>query len=602
MSPPALAVRGLTVDYPTGTELVHAVRGIDLELAPGGSLGVIGESGSGKTSLALSCLMLLPEGTRVGGSVTVFGQELVGASPKTLRAVRWRTVACALQSPGRGLNPVRKVGSQIRETMRLRGGLGRQAARRRAAELAEQVELEPSLLEGYAHQMSGGQVQRAMLALALSCDPRVLILDEPTAGLDATTKHELLGTLKRLQSDRDLAVLFVSHDIPFVARFSDDLAVLYAGMVMEHGPVGAVLAEPLHPYTRDLLGALPTMTTQKDLRGIRGDAPDPSEPPSGCPYHPRCTQALEECATWAPERLPIAGRDVVCVREGIITRLAASGLHKSFRPSRHRRVEALRDVAVTVRAGEAVGVVGESGSGKTTLARVLLGLLPPDQGTVSWEGRDTARFDAGDWREFRRSTAIVYQDPYEAVSHRLTVAQATREPLDVQRLGSSSERGQRVRELLARVGLPTTDRFLRRRTHELSGGQLQRLAIARALILSPRLLIADEPTSMLDASEQAKVLALLKDLQVERGMSMAFVSHDLALVRKVVDRLLVLHAGRAVEEGPGHRVVAAPESAEAARLVRAAPTLAAIPAEVSGPDWWTSSSRRPEAVDKKEHA
>lgn len=573
MVPPALAVRGLTVDYPDEGRVVHAVRGVDLTVEPGASLGLTGESGSGKTSIALSTLRLLPDPARVSGSVAVVGRELLGAPRSTLREVRWRTAACVVQSPGRGLNPVRRVDSQIHEVLRLRLGLRRSAARRRAAELAEQVRMDPALLERFPHELSGGQLQRAMLAMAISCDPQLVVLDEPTSGLDATTKTELLDMLQALRSDRGMALLVVSHDIPAVARLSDQLAVLYAGMVMEQGPTARVLGDPQHPYTRDLIGAFPIMTTQKDLRGIRGEVPDPAAPPSGCPYHPRCSQALPECATWSPELLPVAGRDVLCLREGIVTVLAARGLRKSFRPSRRHRVDALRGVDVTVRAGEVVGVVGESGSGKTTLARLLLAVTPADGGTIEWQGRDTTSFTATDRDAFRRGTAMVYQDPYAAVSHRMTVADAVREPLDVQRVGSNKERHSRVRALLRNVGLSTTTASLSRRTHDLSGGQLQRLAIARALILGPELLIADEPTSMLDASEQAKVLALLKDLQVEGGMSMVFISHDLALVRKVADRLLVMDAGRVVEEGPSHRVVAAPVSAAAVRLVHAAPTL-----------------------------
>ncbi len=573
MGEAALELHALTVTYPGEGLPVRAVRGVDLRVGAGEAVGIIGESGSGKTSLALASLMLLPDDARVGGSVTVGGRELVGASARTLRQIRWRQVACVVQSPGQGLNPVRRVGRQIAEPLRLRLDHTRKGARRRVDALAEMVGLDADLLERYPHQLSGGQLQRAMLALALAGEPQVLVLDEPTSGLDAASKDGLLGLLARLRAELGVALVVASHDIPAVARVSDELAVLYAGMVMEHGPADAVLADPRHPYTRDLLACFPTMTTQKDLRGIRGMAPDPTDPPSGCPYHPRCTQAIDDCATWPPERLAVAGREVTCLREGIVTRLAARGIDKTFRVGRRGRVTALADVDVTVREGEVVAVVGESGSGKTTLARVLLGLTPPDAGTITWESRDTATFDEAGWQAFRRAAAIVYQDPYAAVSPRLRVDAAVREPLDVQRLGSPAERDAHLRALLARVGLPVTDELLARRAHDLSGGQLQRVAIARALALDPRLLVADEPTSMLDASEQAKVLALLKDLQVAAGMAMVFISHDLALARKVADRLVVLHRGRVVEAGPAHRVVAAPHSPEAAALIEAAPTL-----------------------------
>lgn len=573
MSEGVLQLRALTVAYPGEGHPVAAVRGVDLRVPAGGAVGVIGESGSGKTSLALASLMLLPDDARVGGSVTVSGCELVGASARTLRQVRWRQVACVVQSPGQGLNPVRRVGRQIAEPLRLRLGHTRRSARRRVDTLAGMVGLDDALLERYPHQLSGGELQRAMLALALAGDPQVLVLDEPTSGLDAASKNALLALLARLRAELGVALVVASHDIPAVAHISDELAVLYAGMVMEHGPADTVLGDPRHPYTRDLLACFPTMTTQKDLRGIRGMAPDPTDLPPGCPYHPRCTQAIGECATWPPERLAVAGREVTCLREGIVTRMAARGLSKGFRVGRHGRVTALTGIDLTVQEGEVVAVVGESGSGKTTLARALLGLTTPDAGTITWEGRDVAAFDPGEWQAFRRDAAIVYQDPFAAVSPRLRVDEALREPLDVQRVGSPAERDERVRTLLAQVGLPVTDELLARRAHDLSGGQLQRVAIARALALDPQLLVADEPTSMLDASEQAKVLALLKDLQVARGMAMVFISHDLALARKVADRLIVLHRGRVVESGPAHRVVAAPRSSEAAALIRAAPAL-----------------------------
>ena len=568
-----LEVVDLRVTYDAGATPIHALRGVTLRVDTGDAVGVVGESGSGKTTLALSTLRLLPGEAAIEGSVRLGGQELVGAPAEEVRRHRGRTAAYVIQAPGRGFNPVRTIGSQIAEPMRLHLELSKPDARDRTAELARLVELDPDLLDRYAHELSGGERQRAMLAMALACDPPLLVLDEPTSGLDSTTKAAIAETLGRLRQDKGLALLVISHDFSLMADLTDDLAVLYGGIVVEHGPTRTILADPRQPYTRDLLAAYPSMTTQKDLRGIRGSAPDPADPPAGCPYHPRCTQAVDECASWTPELSSVAGRQIVCLRGGVLTRLSAANVTKSYRTSLRRSVEALKGVSLEVREGEVVGIVGETGSGKSTLVRLLVGVDAPDAGTIEWEGRSFATFGRQDWADFRRRVAVVFQDPFEAVSPLLSVGEVVREPLDVQRIGDSDERTQRTTEALAGVGLPQTAAFQARRAHDLSGGQLQRVAIARALVLGPRLLLADEPTSMLDASEQAKLLVMLKDQQVARGMAMIVVSHDLALVRKVADRLVVLHAGEVVETGPGAGVIAAPQHPVTRALVHAAATL-----------------------------
>lgn len=572
-SGPILEVADLRVTYDADATRVRALRGVTLSVGSGEALGVVGESGSGKTTLALSTLRLLPDEATLEGSVRLGGQELVGAPADVVRGHRGRTAAYVIQAPGRGFNPVRTIGSQIQEPMRLLLDMSRQDARDKSARLARLVELEPDLLDRFAHELSGGERQRAMLAMALACDPPLLILDEPTSGLDSTTKAAIAETLRRLRHEQGLTLLVISHDFSLMAELTDDLAVLYGGIVVERGPTATIIADPRHPYTRDLLGAYPSMTTQKDLRGIRGSAPDPSDPPSGCPYHPRCTQAIDECVPWAPELSPVAGRHIACLRGGVLTRLAARDLGKGYRTRLRRTVQALSGVTLDVREGEVVGIVGETGSGKSTLVRLLVGVEEPDAGTVEWEGRSLTTFGKDDWADFRRRVAVVFQDPFEAVSPLLSVAEVVREPLDVQHIGTGAQREERIAAALAGVGLPQTEAFLSRRAHDLSGGQLQRVAIARALLLGPRLLLADEPTSMLDASEQAKLLVMLKDQQVARGMAMIVVSHDLALVRKVADRLIVLHAGSVVEAGSGAAVIAAPQHPVTRALVQAASSL-----------------------------
>lgn len=573
MSEPILEIADLRVTYDAGATPIQALRGVTLRVGRGDAVGVVGESGSGKTTLALATLRLLPAEAAIEGSVRLGGQELVGAPAEDVRRHRGRTAAYVIQAPGRGFNPVRTIGSQIAEPMRLHLHMSKPDAQDKTARLARLVELDPDLLDRYAHELSGGERQRAMLAMALACDPPLLVLDEPTSGLDSTTKAAIAETLGRLRREQGLALLVISHDLSLMADLTDDLAVLYGGIVLEHGPTRTILTDPRQPYSRDLLAAYPSMTTQKDLRGIRGAAPDPADPPAGCPFQPRCTQAIDECATWAPEFSAVAGRRIVCLRGGVLTRLAATDVAKSYRTGLRRSVQALTSVSLDVREGEVVGIVGETGSGKSTLVRVLVGVEEPDAGTVEWEGRPLAAFEKQEWADFRRRVAVVFQDPFDAVSPLLSVAEVVREPLDVQRIGTGAERAERTAAALAGVGLPQTEAFRTRRAHDLSGGQLQRVAIARALVLGPRLLLADEPTSMLDASEQAKLMVMLKDQQMARGMAMIVVSHDLALVRKVADRLVVLHAGEVVETGPGAGVIAAPQHPVTRALEHAAATL-----------------------------
>jgi peptide/nickel transport system ATP-binding protein len=572
-SQPLLEVADLRVTYDAGAASVQALRGVNLRVGPGDAVGVVGESGSGKTTLALATLRLLPAEAAIEGSVRLGGEEVVGAPAEAVRRHRGRTAAYVIQAPGRGFNPVRTIGSQVAEPMRLHLHMSKPDAQEKTARLARLVELDPELLDRYAHELSGGERQRAMLAMALACDPPLLVLDEPTSGLDSTTKAAISETLGRLRHEQGLALLVISHDFSLMADLTDDLAVLYGGIVLEHGPTRTILTDPRQPYSRDLLGAYPSMTTQKDLRGIRGSAPDPADPPTGCPYHPRCSQAIDECTTWPPELSAVAGRRIACLRGGVLTRLAAVDVAKSYRTGLRRRVDALKSVSLEVREGEVVGIVGETGSGKSTLVRVLVGVEVPDAGTVGWEGRPLATFEKQQWADFRRRVAVVFQDPFDAVSPLLSVAEVVREPLDVQHIGTGAERAERAAAALAGVGLPQTEAFQARRAHDLSGGQLQRVAIARAMVLGPRLLLADEPTSMLDASEQAKLMVMLKEQQVARGMAMIVVSHDLALVRKVADRLVVLHAGEVVETGPGAGVIAAPQHPVTRALVQAAATL-----------------------------
>ncbi|HEX2024042.1 MAG TPA: ABC transporter ATP-binding protein [Acidimicrobiales bacterium] len=547
---------------------VDALRGVSFSLDRGESLAIVGESGSGKSTLA-NCLAGLVQPPEARGSVLVDGVELLGASEEALRKVRWATVALALQ--GAPFNPVVTVGDQVAEPLRDRLSMGAREAAARAAALAGDVLLDPALLARYPHQLSGGQRRRAALAMVLALDPALVVLDEPTGGLDPATRHQLVQRIARLSEEKGFALIVISHDLPDAASMAARTMVLYAGEVMEEGDTARVILEPAHPYTWALVNTYPVMTTTKDLRPIRGRPPDPRAIPPGCPYHPRCTQAEPVCVDSRPPFAASRGRSVLCHFGGLKTLLAAHEVTKTYGRGDHG-VRAVDGVSLSLLEGESVGIVGPSGSGKSTLARILAGHLAADSGRVellgqplptSWKGADRLR---------RRQIQLIMQDPADSLSPRLSVEDLVAEPLDiVSSARGGAERGAAVREALDRVGLPSTGTFLKARTHQLSGGQLQRVALARALVAGPKVLVADEPTAMLDASEQARLLVVLRERQIEMGLGLVFVSHDIAAVRKVTDRMVVLEGGRVVEEGPSAVVSTAPQSDTARLLVDASP-------------------------------
>jgi len=559
-----LEVRDLAVTYAGG---VAALRGVSLSLQRGESLAVVGETGSGKSTLAM-CLAGLVQPPQASGSVRVGGLELLGADAEALRQVRWSTVALALQ--GTPFNPVAPIGVQVAEPLRDHLGLGRAEASRRAAALAEQVLLDPALLDRYPHELSGGECRRATLAMVLALDPDLVVLDEPTAGLDPFTRQQLVERVGTLAAERGFGLVVISHDLPDAARLTDQCLVLYAGEAMEAGRTDLVVHEPAHPYSWALVNAYPVITTTKDLRPIRGRPPDPRAVPSGCPYHPRCTQAEPICSEQHPPLAQSRCRQVACHFGGLKTLLTATDVTKTFRSGR-RAVPALRGVCLELQEGESLGIIGPSGSGKSTLARILTGALAADAGIVSLEGSPLSPSARREARARRRRIQLVRQDPWDALSPRLTVAELVREPLELGAGDQSREPVGVVADVLDSVGLPTAPAFLGARIDQLSGGQLQRINLARALVAGPKLLVADEPTSMLDASEQARLLVVLRERQVEMGLGLILISHDMAVVRKVTDRILVLDQGRVVEVGPSDQVSSTPVSVAGRRLVEAAP-------------------------------
>jgi len=559
-----LSVRDLHVNFDT----VRAIDGVSFDLVAGESLAIIGETGSGKTTLARALLGLHPAGS-VQGSIRLNGSELIGLGERDWGQVRWKTIALAVQNAASGFDPVYRVGEQIIEPMRQHLSLANGQSRAHALALAEQVGLTERHLHAYPHQLSGGEKQRLMLAMALSCDPDLLILDEPTSGQDMLSRERMIALLRRLRAERHFALLLISHDLAAAAALTDHTAVLYAGKLAETGDTRAVFTMPRHPYSWGLLNAYPNMTTSRDLSSIRGQMPDPTQPPSGCRFHPRCTQAVEDCRHREPQLEYHDGRQIACHLGGLQTLLSVQNLHKSFSLNGSGPLPAVRDVSLDILHGEVVAVVGETGSGKTTLGKLLVGLLEPDAGDIAFDHAP-------------HQIQMIPQDPFESVNPLFTVQAIVQEPLDIQRVGTRIERTGVVRETLAAVGLPTDDRFLARRPQELSGGQLQRVVIARALVLQPKLLVADEPVSMLDPSEAARLMNLMKSIQNERGMGLLLISHDIALVRKVADRILVMRDGAIIEQGLSSVITSQPEHDYTRSLLAAAPAF----------DWFSHNGGR----------
>jgi len=535
-----LEIKELRVSY--GHDVI--LNGIDLELKQGETLAIVGESGTGKTTLGLS-IMRLVEGA-IRGAIRFNGKNLLSLPDGEMQQIRWSQIAMAFQNANNVLNPVYTVLNQIMEPMVEHRLKSKEEARDRAAELLRYFGLRENRFSAYPHQLSGGEQQRVLLAMAMSNNPELLILDEPLSSLDAASRAEVANLLK--ETDNHCTKLVATHDLDTAGKLADRMVVLYGGKIIESGPTRDMLSQPRHPYTRALIRAYPNMTTVKDLQGIKGRM---TRPVSGCPFHPRCTQAIDICSKEIPELLPTNhGREVACHRGGIITLLSTRNLSKSF-----GSLKAVDSVNLHVEGGETLALVGQSGSGKTTLAKTIMGLHQPTDGAVYLE--DVRVDNRG--KDFYKRVQMVFQNPGESLSHRLSVLEAVMEPLDIQQIGTKEERENKAIQVLGEVELPQTGDFLNKYPHHLSGGEMQRVVIARALVLDPALLIADEPTAFLDASVQAKILKLLLNLQEQRGLSLLYITHDIAAARKVSDRIAVMLDGRIIEEGPSNEIVAAPK-------------------------------------------
>ena len=604
---PVLSVRGLEVAFAAGASALPAVQGVDFDVHTNEVLGLVGESGCGKSVTALAIAGLLPANARVRGSVRLNGVEVVGAASETLRQMRGRDVGIIFQDPATTLNPLLMVGQQVAEGPVAHGQITRAKARRRAVDLLREVDIPDPAQRAmqYPHQFSGGMRQRAVIAMAMAARPRLIIADEPTTALDVTVQAQVLRLLERRQAETGAAIIMITHDLGVIAEVASRVAVMYAGRIVETGAVAEVLAAPRHPYTAALLRSVPRLVAAGGrLDPIPGKPPVPSALPGGCAFHPRCAIAAAGiCATAIPPlrevgpghasacHFPERTKDPAPVlvttasaaraapREEGESLLAVEGLrvHFALRSRLLRRriglIRAVDGVSLTVRAGATVGLVGESGCGKTTTARAIMGLLKASGGSVRFAGQDLAGLGPRAWRQVRRHMQYVFQDPYASLNPSLTAAELIAEPMRIHGVFEEMGGVRRVAELFELVGLSRT--MLGRRPDAFSGGQKQRIGIARALALAPRLLILDEPVAALDVSIQAQILNLLGDLQRELGLAYLLISHDLSVVRHICDRVAVMYLGRIVEEAPTATLYKQPTHPYTQALLSAVPQLEA---------------------------
>jgi peptide/nickel transport system ATP-binding protein len=593
---PLLQIEDLRTDIRLRRATVHALDGVSLEVEAGECLGIVGESGSGKTMTALSIMKLLPPGGQiVGGSITLGGQEVSALSEEGMRRVRGNEVGMIFQDPTTSLNPTMTIGDQIAETVLLHRGADRKTALARAVEVLGLVGMpRPAERVGnYPHQLSGGMRQRVMIAMALACEPKLLIADEPTTALDVTIQKQILELIDDLRKRLGMAVILVTHDLGVIAGRADRAAVMYAGKVLETTTTMRLFANPRHPYTEALFGALPEKAADgsERLYSIPGMPPDLTNPPPACRFAPRCRYVQDRCresepalegdsrehayrcffpvgkADDAKDEAALSVTDVAHGRrphpepaqngDGVL--LKTEHLVKSFAVTagavlqrKIGEVSAVADVSFSIRPGQTFGMVGESGCGKTTIGRLIAGLEKANGGSIILDGEDLVQLSKRERRRRSPKVQLMFQDSYASMDPRMRVGPILREPLAIQGIGSRQEQRNKIAAILDEVGLPraAVDRY----PHEFSGGQRQRLGLARALILRPKLVIADEPVSALDVSIQAQILNLMLDLQRDLGLTYLFISHDLSVVRYLSDTIGVMYLGKLVEIGPADDV------------------------------------------------
>ncbi len=627
-NPWLLAVENLQVQFATPRGTVRAVQGVSWQVKPGEVLALVGESGCGKSVSALAVMRLLAQTAQVSGRILFDNRDLLALPDVAMRKIRGRDIAMVFQDPMSSLNPVLNIGYQMAEPLRIHLGMTAEAARARCIELLQRVGIPDAArrLDQYPHQFSGGMRQRVMIAIALACNPRLIIADEPTTALDVTIQAQILGLMQELSREFGIALVVITHNLGVVARYADRISVMYAARMAEQAGAADLFAQPLHPYTAGLLRSVPRLDRPRGVRleTIDGAPPDLLDPPPGCRFAPRCAWRVDACVQKLPELIEVAPqRWSACIRAPELLQKAAensssnnpAGITKTLdRTSPLLQVRGLKtyfesgagqpplravdDLSFDIFRGETLGLVGESGCGKTTVGRSLLRLEQVTAGQILFDGSEVTQATGEALQRYRRQVQVIFQDPYSSLNPRMTIGQIIAEPLLVYKLQPDAAAAQaRVRELLQQVGL--FDYMAERYPHQLSGGQRQRVGIARALALEPSFIICDEPVSALDVSIQAQIINLLEDLQNQLGLTYLFIAHDLAVVRHIADRVMVMYLGKVMEIAdrdalyaePLHpytqvllAAVPIPDPALEAQRVRAMPAgeVPGIPVAVSG--------------------
>jgi peptide/nickel transport system ATP-binding protein len=597
MSQAVIDVADLKTHFHTEEGIVRAVDGVTFRIEPGRTLGIVGESGSGKSVTSLSIMRLLASSARIeSGRIALLGRDLVRLPEPEMRQIRGKEISMIFQEPMTSLNPVFTVGDQVAEAILLHQKVSRAEARAQTIRLFDEVGIPnpTQRVDSYPHQMSGGQKQRVMIAMALSCNPKLLIADEPTTALDVTIQAQILDILRHLRDTRGMAILFITHDLGVIAEIADDVLVMYRGEEVEYGPVLQIFERPQHPYTKGLLACrprldtpyklLPTVDDFMDARVVDGKLQITEKPLSDARLNQLKTQGRgrllhkksELAAMGHPWEQGKHAADAQAVDESAKPLLEVVDLKVYFPVRRgifsrvHDHVRAVDGISFRVYRGQTLGLVGESGCGKTTAGRAILRLIEPTEGQIVLDGVDVRKLGAGDLRKMRSRMQIIFQDPYGSLNPRMTIEAAITEPMVIQRIGSSrADRRDRAVALLEEVGMQAV--HLRRYPHEFSGGQRQRICIARAIAVEPEFLICDESVSALDVSVQAQVLNLLKRLQEKRGLTYIFISHDLSVVKFMADMMAVMNAGKIVEFGPSEAIYREPREDYTRRLISATP-------------------------------
>ena len=646
-----LSIRDLSVNYATQDGTVQAVDGVSLDLEEGQRLGLIGESGCGKTTLLKAIVQVLPRNGRIAGGKILFkGMDLLQLPADQMRQLRWREIATIPQASMDSLNPVQRVGSQLTKLLRVRGGYSKRAALSRAADLFDLVGLDTERLSHYPHEFSGGMKQRAVIAMALALEPSLLIADEPVTALDVIVQHQILEVLRELEQELNLTVMLITHDISVVAQVCDSVSVMYAGRIVEQAAAEPFFASPAHPYSLGLQQAFPNLARPRDvLVSIEGYPPDLREPPSGCRFAERCPFVLEACHNSDPKLEAIGGeRAAACLRssemddlrvqsedpslwqrvevaqqfaptlnpllpslwqasqnEGGGTDLGefatdsplpsmdepgdggdkvllemrnvskrfkiGGGLAGLLRGDKEQTVYAVNNISFSLKRGESLGLAGESGCGKSTTGKLLVKLIDASDGEIIFDGADLAEMDDDSLLNFRSRVQLMFQNPFEALNPRFTLYRSLTEPLVIHGWKDESQRLDRVIETLDRVNLRPAEVFLDKYPHQLSGGQLQRVVLARSLVLHPDFLVADEPVSMLDVSVRAGILNTTRRLARELGLATVYISHDLSLLQYTCDRIAIMYLGEIVEIGPSKEVINNPQHPYTKALIAAVP-------------------------------